>query len=74
MNPEPSAQDYNLCSQERRSLLEALNTHLDGREVSPAFWAACQLADIESLRLMRTIPIGFLLLGNSNTFDIRYNV
>ena len=43
-------QDYSSPSAERRALLEELNVHLNGRKVSPVFWAGCVLGDTQSIQ------------------------
>ena len=65
MDPDPLPQDYNLCSSERRTLFETINAVLHVNDVSPAFWAVCQLADIERLKAISHEPVGVLIAFNS---------
>jgi hypothetical protein len=43
-------EDYNIRSPERTQLLTQLRAVLDNAPVSPAFWACCQLADMNCLQ------------------------
>ena len=47
-----SSEDYNQPSAERTELLEKLKVHLEHQPVPAAFWAACQLADLERLKAL----------------------
>ena len=47
-------EDYNIRSPERTRLLTQIKTKLDNDPVSPAFWACCQLADMNSLEDVAT--------------------
>ena len=70
MDPDPVREDYNLCSAERKAVLKDLNTHLNGNQVSPAFWAACQLADMENLKELCTTKVGLLMSASGGSFQI----
>ena len=48
--PDFSDEDYNIRSPERTQLLTQIKQVLDGAPISPAFWACCQLADMNRLR------------------------
>jgi hypothetical protein len=43
-------EDYNVRSPERTELLAQINEVIDNTPVTPAFWACCQLADMNCLR------------------------
>ena len=45
-------EDYNQPSAERVELLKTLKAKLEHQPVPTAFWAVCQLADIERLRAL----------------------
>lgn len=45
----PSSKDYNKRTLERTELLTRLRSLLEHADVSPAFWACCQLADMKRL-------------------------
>lgn len=45
----PSSEDYNKRIVERTELLTRLRSLLEHADVSPAFWACCQLADMKRL-------------------------
>jgi hypothetical protein len=45
----PSSEDYNKRILERTELLTRLKSLLEHSDVSPAFWACCQLADMKRL-------------------------
>jgi hypothetical protein len=47
-------EDYNIRSPERTRLLTQIKAKLDNDPVSPAFWACCQLADMNSLEDVAT--------------------
>ncbi|KIX04100.1 uncharacterized protein Z518_07653 [Rhinocladiella mackenziei CBS 650.93] len=52
---EPSGfndEDYNIRSSERTELLTQIKEVFDGAPVSSTFWACCQLADINRLRVI----------------------
>ena len=67
---DPTPQDYNLCSPERRALLESVDAHLIAKEISPALWAAFQLADLERLKAICDYPVGTLILLDDATTQI----
>jgi len=43
-------EDYNIRSMERTQLLTKIKEVIRGADVSPAFWACCQLADVSRLQ------------------------
>ena len=45
-------EDYNIRSPERTKLLTQIKEVIGGADVSPAFWAGCQLADTNRLQTM----------------------
>jgi hypothetical protein len=45
-----NSEDYNIRSPERTQLLTRIKGIIDNALVSPAFWACCQLADIDCLQ------------------------
>ena len=49
---ETDPEDYNIRSAERTELLIQLKGLSEDRPVSPAFWACCQLADMNSLKVL----------------------
>ncbi|PSS08595.1 hypothetical protein M430DRAFT_187230 [Amorphotheca resinae ATCC 22711] len=49
-SPQPTEEDYNLPSEERRALLQRFQEALG--DVPPHFWAACQLCDMKSLEAL----------------------
>ena len=49
----PTDEDYNLPSEERRAILRRLQENVG--DVSPHFWAQCQLCDIKCLEAFVTI-------------------
>jgi len=48
--PDFNSEDYNIRSPERTQLLTQIKEVLRRVPVSPAFWACCQLADMNCLR------------------------
>ena len=70
MDSYPTPQDYNLCSLERKAILKTIHANLDADDISPAFWAACQLADIERLEALSNEPAGVLALFDDVTSQI----
>ena len=44
-------EDYNIRLPERTQLLTQIKEVIDGVPVSPAFWACCQLADMNRLQI-----------------------
>ena len=49
-----TSEDFNIPSPTRVELLKQIKHILENENVVPAFWAACQVADIEALRLLCT--------------------
>ena len=47
-------EDYNIRSPERTQLLTQIKGIIDNAPVSPAFWACCQLADMNRLQKIAT--------------------
>src|SRR3954462_1294825 len=47
-------EDYNIRSPERTQLLTQIKGIVDNAPVSPAFWACCQLADMNRLQDIAT--------------------
>jgi hypothetical protein len=47
---EVNNEDYNIRSPERTQLLTQIKGIIDNAPVSPAFWACCQLADMNRLQ------------------------
>jgi hypothetical protein len=45
-------EDYNIRSPERTQLLTQIKANLNNTPVSPTFWACCQLADMNRLRVV----------------------
>jgi hypothetical protein len=55
-------EDYNIRSPERTQLLTQIKGILNNAPVSPAFWACCQLADMNCLRDLATSEKMILLV------------
>jgi hypothetical protein len=51
----PSSEDYNKRILERTELLTRLKSLLEHADVSPAFWACCQLADMKRLESLVSV-------------------
>ena len=49
-----NSEDYNIRSLERTQLLTQIKGIIDNALVSPAFWACCQLADMNRLQKLAT--------------------
>jgi len=54
--PDINNEDYNIRSPERTRLLTKIKEVIGGANISPTFWACCQLADIERLEAMAQLP------------------
>jgi hypothetical protein len=52
--PKPTDEDYNIRSPERTELLTQIKRILNDAPVTPAFWACCQLADMNRLQKLAT--------------------
>lgn len=48
--PEPTAEEFNQPSEERVQLLQQLQSELG--DVPKYYWAACQVCDIEQLKIL----------------------
>jgi hypothetical protein len=49
-------EDYNIRSPERTELLTQIKEVIGNTPVTPAFWACCQLADMNCLRDIAKLP------------------
>jgi hypothetical protein len=58
-----SNEDYNVRSPERTQILTQIKGILNNAPISPAFWAFCQLADMNCLQNIATWPRGAIILG-----------
>ncbi|KIX05160.1 uncharacterized protein Z518_06032 [Rhinocladiella mackenziei CBS 650.93] len=60
-----SNEDYNIRSPERTQLLTKIKEAISGANVSPAFWACCQLADMNCLQKVSKVCEDFprVILG-----------
>ncbi|KIX02871.1 uncharacterized protein Z518_08814 [Rhinocladiella mackenziei CBS 650.93] len=59
-------EDYNVRSPERTQLLIKIEEAIRDADVSPAFWACCQLADMECLQDMAKTRV-HMILGYDNS-------
>jgi len=48
-------EDYNIRSPERTQLLTKIKEAISGADVSPTFWACCQLADMKYLQKVHKV-------------------
>jgi len=55
-------EDYNIRSPERTQLLTQIKGIIDNAPVSPAFWACCQLADMNRLQTIAKLDEEMILL------------
>src|SRR3954447_11953415 len=55
-NTHVNNEDYNIRSPERTELLTQIKEVIGNTPVTPAFWACCQLADMNCLRDIAKLP------------------
>jgi hypothetical protein len=64
-------EDYSIRSQERTKLLKDIKRLLDNKDVYPAFWACCQVADLEQLKkFSKAAEVSGFVLGFINDLSI----
>src|SRR4051794_30778772 len=63
-------EDYNIRSPERTKLLIKIKGIINNAPVSPAFWACCQLADMNCLQDIAKIPQQMILVNQKSLASI----
>jgi hypothetical protein len=63
-------EDYNIRSPERTKLLTKIKGVIKNAPVSPAFWACCQLADINYLQDIAKTPQQMILMAQESSASI----
>jgi hypothetical protein len=59
-------EDYNIRSPERTKLLTKIKGVINNAPVSPAFWACCQLADMDRLRAITKWEENIILVNEDS--------
>jgi hypothetical protein len=63
-------EDYNIRSPERTKLLTKIKAAIKNAPVSPAFWAGCQLADMNCLQDIAKTPQQMILITQESSTSI----
>jgi hypothetical protein len=63
-------EDYNIRSPERTKLLTKIKGVIKNAPVSPAFWACCQLADMNYLQDIAKTPQQMILMAQESSASI----
>jgi hypothetical protein len=63
-------EDYNIRSPERTELLTKIKGVIENAPVSPAFWACCQLADINRLQIIAKTDQNMILVNQESLASI----
>jgi hypothetical protein len=66
-------EDFNVPSPERVALLERLQEVIGNRDVTPHFWATCQICDLGALeKLLLTTAYGIVGMDIQTSQMVRY--
>jgi len=64
--PDSNNEDYNIRSPERTQLLTKIKEVICDADVSPAFWAGCQLADMSRLQYLAKLEPETILMNDDS--------